>query len=345
MRLLKSIGLLGVLTLSGLVYGQDIHYTQVAQTPLLLNPGATGAFDGWERVTLAQKNQWIGAGTRFFTTSLAADMNFFKNKRNSSAHMGIGLLVYNDFGGDTRLGQRQVLLNASGILPLGNGHQVSAGLQFGAGQRGANLQNATFGNQFDGEEFDPDMASYETDNLNSFFYPDVSAGVYYRFDGGRNNLDRFENFRAEAGAAYFHVNKPAMKFRTAADESIMPKMVFHGKVSKDLEGSYLGVVGNLAHTRQGPHNETIVGLMLKYRFKEGTKMTGLRQDAYIGFQVYHRVKDAVAPGIAFSMSGFDVGVTYDLTISRLGAAKRGGGLEFTLAYSNLDHALFKRRRW
>ncbi|MBL7898477.1 MAG: type IX secretion system membrane protein PorP/SprF, partial [Crocinitomicaceae bacterium] len=62
-------------------FAQDIHFTQSQQTPMLLNPAATGLFNGWERVTVNHKNQWVNSGTKFFTTSLAADMNFFKPKR------------------------------------------------------------------------------------------------------------------------------------------------------------------------------------------------------------------------------------------------------------------------
>jgi hypothetical protein len=42
--------------------------------------------------------------------------------------------------------------------------------------------------------------------------------------------------------------------------------------------------------------------------------------------------------------GFRFGVSYDVTISALRNAYNGGSLEFTLAYTNLSHALFKGRR-
>jgi len=57
-------------------FSQDIHFAQSSQTPLLINPGATGVYDGWERVIINHRNQWLGANTQFMTTAIAADVNF-----------------------------------------------------------------------------------------------------------------------------------------------------------------------------------------------------------------------------------------------------------------------------
>ena len=46
----------------------------------------------------------------------------------------------------------------------------------------------------------------------------------------------------------------------------------------------------------------------------------------------------------FQMSNFNFGLSYDITISDFGQYYRGGGLEFSLKYTNMDFALFKRRR-
>ena len=129
---------------------QDIHFTQSQQTPMLINPAATGTFNGWERVSINHKNQWVNSGTRFFTTSLAADMNFFKPKRGDKAHMGFGLQFYNDIGGDSKFGTKQFLMNFSAIVPLNEMNEISAGIQVGIGQKSGDLTGLIFPNQFDG---------------------------------------------------------------------------------------------------------------------------------------------------------------------------------------------------
>ena len=88
---------------------QDIHYTQLQQQPMLLNPSYAGMFQGWERVGVSHKSQWVSAGTKFYTTTIAADLNLFKPKRGNKAHMGVGLQLYNDIGGDSKFGTKQML--------------------------------------------------------------------------------------------------------------------------------------------------------------------------------------------------------------------------------------------
>ena len=56
-----------------------------------------------------------------------------------------------------------------------------------------------------------------------------------------------------------------------------------------------------------------------------------------------RAKDAIAPMMHIQFSNFDFGVSYDMTISKLGQTARSGGLEFSFIYTNRDFALFKRR--
>lgn len=58
---------------------QDLHFSQIMQSPNLLNPGAVGVYDGWERVAIHQRNQWLGGNTKFTSTGLNADATFFKN--------------------------------------------------------------------------------------------------------------------------------------------------------------------------------------------------------------------------------------------------------------------------
>ncbi len=67
---------IGLVSLS--VKGQDLHFAQSNQTPLFINPAAAGVFDGWERVIINHRNQWLGANTSFMTTAIGADINLGK---------------------------------------------------------------------------------------------------------------------------------------------------------------------------------------------------------------------------------------------------------------------------
>lgn len=325
-------------------FGQDTHFSQTAEIPLLINPGATGAFDGWERVIVNHRNQWLGANTQFMTTNLAVDFNLLKSMTKPKAHLGLGLNFYNDIGGDAKFGTRNLALNVSGIVPFNKSHQLSAGVQIGFGQRSGDISKLYWGSQFNGQEFNSATPSGEIDQLNSFMYPEVGAGIYYRFSGGSSSFARNNNFGINAGFSMFHINKPKLQFRANSEERLDIKYVIHADMTMDFAGTDWGIDVNLAQFIQGPHYETLFGAMLKYRFSNGGKITTFKQDAYFGIGASYRVLDAFIAQMQFSMKGFRVGLSYDVTASKLRQFHKGGSIEVSLSYTNMAHALFKRRR-
>ncbi|MDX2359509.1 MAG: PorP/SprF family type IX secretion system membrane protein [Crocinitomicaceae bacterium] len=326
---------------------QDFHFAQSSQTPLFINPAAAGVFDGWERITINHRNQWLGASTQFMTTAIGADINLFKSDYNPKAHMGVGLMFFNDVGGDSRFGNQTGALTISGIIPLGaGGHILSVGVQGALGSRKADLSNVTFMTQWDNSTstFNPLIASGENNGLTSFMYMDVSAGIYYTFDGGKNSFARDNDFKLKIGVAGFHLNMPELQYVSGSADRLYRKYVAHVGFSTDFSGRPLAMEANAIQFIQGGHYETLFGLMMKYRFESATKITGNNQDAFVGLGLSMRWGDAIIPAVSVEWKGFQLGISYDITISELRKAYGGGSLEFSLAYTNLDHSLFKVKR-
>ncbi|MGV6860305.1 MAG: PorP/SprF family type IX secretion system membrane protein [Putridiphycobacter sp.] len=323
---------------------QDIHFSQASETPMIINPAATGVFDGWERVTVNHKNQWVNAGTRFFTTAIAADLNLFKPRRGKGAYMGLGIQFYNDIGGDSKFGTRLFAFSFSGVVPLGGSSELSAGIQTGVAQKFGDFSTLQFANQFNGEGFDANLQSGEINNLATFAYGDFSAGLMYRFNNKKIGFSRDDGTDFRIGAAYFHVNQPELNYRIGTvSEKLYGKLVIHTSIIKDFDGTKLGVNAYINEYLQGPHNEFLIGALLSYRLQAGGKITGLNQDSYLSFGAALRVNDAFIPTVKLQYKSFSFGMSYDITVSKFGQYYRAGGLEFSLSYANLDFALFKRR--
>jgi type IX secretion system PorP/SprF family membrane protein len=323
---------------------QDIHFTQSNETSMLINPAATGVFSGWERVTFNHKNQWVNSGSKFYTTSIAADINLLKPRRGNGAYMGFGLQFYNDIGGDSKFGTRQMLVSVSGIVPLDDNQQLSGGLQIGVGQKFGDFSKLYFANQFDGQTFNIENPSGENNNIVSFMYPDISTGVFYRYGNHKIGFSRDDAIDFRIGIAYFHANRPELKYSFGSEEKLFGKISIHTSLLKDFNGSKFGFEASFNQFSQGPHNETLIGGKLRYRIKSGGKITGLSRDTYIAGGLLFRYNDAIAPVVNFQIASFNFGMSYDITISKVGQSYRGGGLEFSLKYTNMDFALFKRRR-
>lgn len=334
------------LVVCGEALAQDLHFSQTAQTPLFINPAAAGVFDGWERIILNHRNQWLGANTQFMTSAIAVDANIGKSRMNDRAHFGLGLMAFNDIGGDSNFGNTSGSLTLSGILPMGgSGHTLSAGIQGGFGQRRADISRLSFLSQWNGEYFDPLINSGEANNMTSFRYIDANAGLFYVFDGGASTFSRNNDFKFQIGLSGFHLNAPELKYSNGVEgERLNRKFVAHAGIVADIVGSSWAIDGNVVQFKQGGHYETLLGLMLRYRFQDGTKITGLSHDAFIGFGVYGRLRDAIIPSVMIDWRGFQFGVSYDITLSQLRQAYSGGSLEFSLAYRNLHDALFKSKK-
>lgn len=329
----------------GSAISQDLHFSQTSQTPLLINPAATGVFDGWERLTINHRNQWLGSATQFQSTAIAADVNLGKSRMNDRAHLGLGLMFFNDKGGDSDFGNQQGSISLSGILPMGGyGHSISAGLQGAFGQRSANINNVSFMSQWSGSGFDPSLPSGEVNTVNSFSYADASAGFFYMYDGGKNTFARDNEFKLQIGVAAYHINQPKLKYVSGlVGEQLHRKYVAHARVISEIVGSKWSIDASALQFIQGGHYETILGMMIRYRFENRTKLTGLSHDAFLTFGSYFRVKDAIVPSVGIDWRGFQFGVSYDATISYLRKAYTGS-LEFSLSYRNLHDSLFKTRK-
>ncbi len=340
----RSITALAFLTVWS-ASAQDFHVTQILQAPNLLNPGAVGVYDGWERVAVQHRNQWLAGGTTYMTTGVTADANFFKSDRNPKAHLGAGIQFYNDIAGNSGYGLQTGSLTISGILPVGNGSQLSLGIQGGIGNRSGNMSRLIYDSQWNGNgAYDPTILSGETGTLSSFVYMDASAGIFYQFDGGQSTFARNNDMKFQVGFAGYHLNGPTLKYRSGSEEQLARKYVGMVKYSMDIPNSKLAFDAQFAQFVQGGHYESILGLILRRRFQDGGKITGLNQDAFIGLGVYTRLKDAISPTMQIDWRGFHFGVSYDITLSALRYGYKGGSLELSLSYTNLKGALFKTRR-
>mmetsp|Transcript_17781 Transcript_17781/g.20555 ORF Transcript_17781/g.20555 Transcript_17781/m.20555 type:complete len:347 (+) Transcript_17781:213-1253(+) len=329
--------------LHGAVFAQDLHFSQTIQTPLLINPAAAGVFNGWERVSVNHRSQWLGSSTQFNSTAIAADANLGKTDYGNKAYLGVGLMFYTDVGGDGSFGNQQGSLTLSGILPMGYGSTLSAGIQGGYGQRSVNISALTFNSQWDGNGFDNTLPSGEGNLGNSFAYIDASGGLMYQYDGGQNTFARNNDFKFQLGFSGYHLNAPELKFNSGVStERLARKWVGHTRVIAEVTGSRWSVDASAAQFIQGGHYETILGGLARWRFENGTKITGLAHNAYLSFGAYFRVRDAVIPTVAIDWRGFQFGVSYDVTISKLRTVN-SGSLEFSLSFRNLNDALFKTK--
>lgn len=322
---------------------QDIHFSQFNETPMHLNPANTGLFDGMFRVTLNYRSQWAVMGNPYTTAAGAFDMPLLYAKNR--AYIGLGAFFYSDHAGDSRFGTFQGLLSASGIVPLNDFNKLSVGIQGGYSQRSATISGLQWENQYVNGAYDPQAVSNEGNLLTSFPYVDFSAGAAYQYRSVAGNLAGKDVFELNFGVAAFHLNKPEQKFHGGGGERMDMRLVFHTNARYDLPDSRWSVRPSACYMMQGPAHEFLIGGLMRYRIKNGTKVTNFFSESGIGFGLHYRVKDAILPQLYYDLGDFFIGLSYDINVSKYSSvSKMNGGYEVTLRYANLNGALYKNKR-
>jgi type IX secretion system PorP/SprF family membrane protein len=323
---------------------QDIHFSQLNQTPLLLNPASTGVYDGFYRGILNYKSQWAVMGKPYTTFMGSFDMPF-ENKRNYySAYLGLGAFVFSDKAGDASFSNTAGDVSLSCIIPIGDLNKISAGIAGGVSYRSVNLSAIQWPNQYNGQSYDPNLPSNETSNLSSLIDFDVSAGLHYQFLKSLSKFHGREMIHFTAGAALFHANKLFQIINSGFSEHQYARIVVHTSLRYDFEGTRMGIVPSLLYMSQGPANEIDAGILLRIKTGRETIITGFLTESAFSAGLVYRYKDAIIPQIFFEVWDLGIGVSYDVNISSfLTTTKFKGGLEVSVKYAQMRGALYKNR--
>lgn len=326
-----------------LSFSQDIHFSQFSQVPLQINPSQTGFFDGFYRGSIHYKNQWGSMGKAYNTTAASFDMPFEVNKRKS-AYFAAGLFFFADKAGDAGFGTTHISLSGAGIVPLSPFMKMSGGLNFSFNQQSVNISSLSFGNQYTGTGFDPNIQNNETGAANSFKFFDVGAGFSFQYSNAKNNIARDDIRKINVGLAGFHLNQPKQSFFSGGNNRLLPRYVGHADTRFDIPATKFSVLGSALFMMQGPSQEITVGLGARYRMQNGTKMTGAFSETAISLSCHYRLNDAVIPQVYFEYGNFAAGISYDLNISSYKEISHlNGGIEISIKYINLLDAIFEKR--
>ncbi|MGC9331586.1 MAG: PorP/SprF family type IX secretion system membrane protein [Bacteroidales bacterium] len=300
---------------------QDIHFSQFSKSPLYVNPAYTGMFDGNWRFTNNYRNQWSSIGPAFKTISAGFDKPFtVKNGK-----IGIGVFFVNDQSGAAALTANKVFVSVAYLSNI-RSHTISYGIQAGYVIQTYDMNSLTFPAQYNNNTgyFDSDLPyQIETwdENVN---YPDINAGIAW--------TKKFGKITPGAGFSAYHINNPSLSYlnndgaklplRLAANAYADITIKEHWFVRPDFFTSF---------TTQT--SDYLMGGIAGYRFHREK----LLEKIYAGaeFRTQFHTTDAAVMMVGIGFMGFDIGISYDINISRLRQATNfKGAFEISLAYTN-----------
>ncbi len=302
---------------------QDIHFSQIFETPLLRNPALAGLFTGDVRIQSVYRTQWNSVTTPYKTGSLNGEVKIPVGHANDFVTIGAQFLY--DKAGD-------IALTSTHVLPTINYHKslsdiknsyLSLGIMGGWVQRSIDRSKMTTNSQFDGSGYNGTLATGETFTNSSYSYLDGSIGMSLNSQVGENIDNNFY-----FGIAYHHFNKPRkLSFYSNNQYEMTPKWVGSAGLRMSMaDNTYFTIEGD--YNVQGAYTKAMFGGLYTW------KMGDIDDPKYsIHAGAYLRWKDALIPVAKIDFKPVSIAVSYDGNISQLKTASSGqGGFEISLTY-------------
>lgn len=303
------------------VNGQDLHYSQFYNSPQNLNPAQTGLFNGDHRFTLSFRDQWRFVPVPWFTVSAAYDRKLYVLKGDKH-FLGVGGIINHDRQGDGNLNLTSLNINGAYHRILTQNHIVSGGIVLGFASRGFNAETLTWGNQWNGDAFDPNLGSGEGfSNFERVNFFESGAGFNYRYQKSSRTF-------ADFGTAILHLIKPNTSFFNEQAANLPQRftlsLVGQAKVAEILDVQLHGL-----YQTQGKYIETIVGGLGKIYINQ---QRGKETQLHVGLG--YRTSGSLIPTLALQYNNIYGSFSYDVDRTNFNSTLKTnrGGPEIHLRY-------------
>jgi len=309
--------ILGVLSAAG----QDLHFSQWFNAPLITNPANTGFIpDADYRLGANYRDQWSAImSAPYRTMSLWGDAQVFRN-RIENGWMGLGGVILRDDAGASTLTSTSVYGSVAYHQMLGYASLLTLGFNAGWVNKRINTSNLKFPDQFDGKFFDNTLPTSVIIDHPSDNYLDLQVGMNYAyFPTNKMYLN--------GGFSVQHINRPRESFfntdPTGFDSRIKPRYtVFVNSSVKVNDQVIVNPMGY--YTQMAGAMEMVIGLNAQFNLQD-------EGDQQVIGGLYMRPGDAIIPMIGFVYKNIRLTFTYDVTTSGLKHYDGGyGSWEFAL---------------
>ncbi|CAN5337419.1 hypothetical protein BH20BAC1_BH20BAC1_26570 [soil metagenome] len=288
------------------VKGQDLHFSQFFNNPLLTNPANTGFIpDADYRLGASYRNQYSNImAVPYKTISVSGDAQVFRN-RIETGWLGLGGVILRDVAGSGSLTSTKIYGSVAYHQMLGYSSLISAGFNVGWANKRIDQSKLTFPDQFDGKFFDNTLPTSAMLLNNSVNYFDIQAGLNYAYFPT-------EDIYVNAGYSIHHVNQAKESFfledNTVDNRIAMRHIAFLNGIYKVNDNVIVNP--NIYYTTQARASELVFGLNGAYNLSgDGSKQILAGR--------YYRYADAVVPMVGLEINNIKFTFSYDVTTSSL----------------------------
>ncbi len=315
-------------------FAQDPRFAQFYAAPLQLNPAMTGVFEGQFRMAANYRELYSSVlGNQPFRT-IAASFDT-RHEVSRGNYFGFGAQLLSDAAGLSNFTRQTGNIGASFMKQLNGGRYASseqyliAGAQIGAGQQSLNWNKLWFSSQYDEAN-----AAIRFDDPNGEGFLQNTSNVYADFNAGVLWYALFDdNQSIYFGGAIHHLNTPNVSFLEQSNP-LPRRWVAHGGGEIPFTRQ-LSILPAVAIMGQNKAMSTTAGANFRYTNREWRELA-LRAGAW--GHVVNRLDsgvtfDALTFTAILEMERWNLGFSYDVTMSNLALANNGrGAFEVSLMY-------------
>jgi type IX secretion system PorP/SprF family membrane protein len=308
---------------------QDFHFSQFYASPLTMNPGNTGAFNGDLRANTLYRMQWFTVTNPYKTYTISLDAPILKNKMKGLDYFSAGINFSNDNQGTSKLKTNAFngLISFTKFLGGRQKHDITLGYEIGYVIKSATYGGLLFDNQYNyyTGTGDASLPSGEP-GAGSIGFLDMSTGLVWNFR--TNHL-----FRSALGFSMHHFTVPNNSIYSASDR-LRPKLGVQWNINYKLsETSNTTLEPSIMAAQQGPNVLINGGISVKYVLQEASRYTENFKDKSVRIGAYYRMRDAVYIVFGYQFADYSASLAYDINVSGLTRASRSvGAFELMLAY-------------
>jgi type IX secretion system PorP/SprF family membrane protein len=184
-------------------------------------------------------------------------------------------------------------------------HRIGIGVGGIYGNKTVDFSRLYFAEQFVGNGFDQNLPNGEPALENMKPYFSSTAGAIYSITTTLSNFD--------IGGAVFHLNRPKQTFLADKYQFIPLRYVAHANFETYLTDVFL-LNTNAIYQQQAATNYFSVGGAIGYYVSSDYFN---ENDVLVNLGLWYWSKNALVPYVGFSYKEFQVGLTYDITVSKL----------------------------
>src|SRR5688500_399385 len=313
MKLKQQLILLLMITGAYAALGQDPSFSQFFSSPLNINPSLTARINSKWRVIANLRDQWIGPASPYASATISYDTRALEKQMSENTVFGIGgMLMYNSSMRGIHKASFASLNLSYNVLLAADAveHRIGIGIGGIYGNKSVDFSRLYFPEQFIGTGFDQNLPTGETSLSEMKPYLSSSAGVLYSITGTYSNFD--------IGAAAYHLNKPKQTFLEDKNQYLPMRYVAHANFETYLTDVFL-LTTNAIYQQQAKTNYFSVGGALGYYL---TSDYFNQTDVLLNAGLWYWSNNAIVPYLGLTYSNFQVGLSYDITISKLRQATR-----------------------